>query len=475
MPEFIETEDSRVPGNDGLATIMRTSRALMSKSFPNALEAERIIVDIKTGYRPEIFSTLFPMMGATIPPGRSKPTYVTSGMSFIYEDGPKGQPSLMSDDGSRFTNFAPPVPQKFLEGAFNTKTGKDLAAYRSSIMRPLGATEAGRMVPVIEEIAEQCFDEAVITTHRRGEVNLSDIFNRISYLTIMKKTMSDMSERELDKFYKNYHAIDKALLGMPYTPGYWQARFARSSILRDVRGNIRNREKTRSYPQDALTYLLQMEEKRGIKGLAASAFPSMLLLQLAGHVTTGNWMEVFLIKMREEGLEAAVYDDLMRLDQISYDSLTNQSRVFQSLALEVVRVFPPACVTFRKVGEDVNYKGYDLEEGASMILDLYDALRDPAYFDEPYGFIWNRFLGNGKGSGFNFRTLPMGWGDGPHSCPGKFLSPIELATVMRFMLENYNVVIASEDLRLQPSLKSPTTVKAMGGLPARVYNRNPEF
>ena len=158
---------------------------------------------------------------------------------------------------------------------------------------------------------------------------------------------------------------------------------------------------------------------------------------LAGHETTATaltWACYLLSthpapqeRLAEEaqsvlGDRAPTMEDVPRL---SY-----ASAVFN----EALRLFPPVGVFGRRVLQSVSLGGYDIPQGATVLLSPYIIQRNSRYFENPHAFVPERWLNNAPPK---FSFFPFG--GGAKMCIGEPLARTEGVLILAEILRRFQL------------------------------------
>jgi cytochrome P450 len=188
---------------------------------------------------------------------------------------------------------------------------------------------------------------------------------------------------------------------------------------------------------DLLTAMLQAEDDGRLTDEEVRA--NALFLMTAGHETATNMLSNALLTL------------LRHRDEL--ESLRHDPTRIDAVVEEVLRFESPVQMTSRIAMEDLEIEGVVVPEGASLMLLLGAANRDPSVFDEPHRFDPGRAeLGH------------VAFGHGPHWCIGGSLAREEARVVIPMVLEQLpDLLLEAEDVRWQPTLN----FRGPQGLPVR--------
>jgi cytochrome P450 len=186
---------------------------------------------------------------------------------------------------------------------------------------------------------------------------------------------------------------------------------------------------------------------------------------IAGHETSAStltWACVLLAQNPEFQEELA--EEIQSFDaDTTKDTLS--SPLLIQFTLEVLRLFPAAWSFTRKCAEDIHTNGITLPKGATLILDLFNSHRDPAYFDSPDQFNPKRFTLKAS----EHPQYYMPFGAGPRMCIGNNLAIEENKIFIAELLRNYHV---SLDASYKHSIQGRTTLRPEFGVPIHLASRN---
>lgn len=183
-------------------------------------------------------------------------------------------------------------------------------------------------------------------------------------------------------------------------------------------------EKRENLGNDLISILIQAEEE-GLKISERELIPFCNLLLVAGNETTTNLLTnaVFTI-MENEGV---------------YEELRNDPSLIPSMVEEALRYRSPAQVLKRKVVQDTEIGGQQLQKGEIVVLWIGSANRDETKFEHA--------------STFDIRRKPnphIAFGHGIHFCLGAPLARLEATIAITELVKKYSSLSFPEEFTLDP-------------------------
>ncbi|KAI5410480.1 ent-kaurenoic acid oxidase 2 [Lathyrus oleraceus] len=188
---------------------------------------------------------------------------------------------------------------------------------------------------------------------------------------------------------------------------------------------------------DLMDGLMKIEDEEGDKLSDKEVIDNIVSLVAAGYISTSlisTWAiyllaknPIVLKKLREENMTftKGSPEDFITPKDVSNLKYTNK------IVEEVIRMANVAACIFRKVDTEVNYKGYKMPKGWTVILFLRYLHTDPENFKNPMYFNpdrWDEPLMSGTYQPF---------GGGPRLCPGNTLARIQLAILLHHLSIGY--------------------------------------
>jgi cytochrome P450 len=196
---------------------------------------------------------------------------------------------------------------------------------------------------------------------------------------------------------------------------------------------------------------------------------NMVTFLLAGHETTAKALTwtLYLLALFPEWQERAS-EEVSRVtggDAVNAEHV-KQLPLLETVFQEAMRLYPPAPTLMRRTRQRVKLGGYELGEGATIVIPIYVVHRHRSLWQDPLRFDPSRF--RPEASAKRHRSAYMPFGGGPRTCIGAAFSMMEgkamLATLIaqaRFELPpgEVPVPLARVTLRPKPGLKLNVTMR----------------
>ena len=136
------------------------------------------------------------------------------------------------------------------------------------------------------------------------------------------------------------------------------------------------------------------------------------------------------------------------------------------IALEAMRLYPPAYVIGREATVDCAIGGYAVPRGTTVLMPQWVVQRDPRFFEEPDKFRPERWLGESAKKILKFAYFPFG--GGPRLCVGNTFALMEMALVLATMAPRFRFTLdAGVDVKPLPAF----TLHPVPGIPAVIEPR----
>lgn len=253
------------------------------------------------------------------------------------------------------------------------------------------------------------------------------------------------------------------------TPGNIRIRRAVRRLDAILYGFIRQRRAQKADRGDLLSLLLAARDEEGGGMTDQQVRDEAMTLFLAGHETTAlvlSWAWYLLAQNPEaaEKLAAEARQVLGDRDP-TFDDISRLKHA-EMVALESMRLYPPAYVIGREALMDCAVGGYRVPRGTTTLMPQWVVQRDPRFFPDPERFRPERW---GEDA---IKTLPkfayFPFGGGPRLCIGNTFAMMELVLILAAIAQRFH-------FRLQAGAQVvpvPTfTLRPTPGIPAEIVAR----
>ncbi|MBI2375715.1 MAG: cytochrome P450 [Deltaproteobacteria bacterium] len=210
---------------------------------------------------------------------------------------------------------------------------------------------------------------------------------------------------------------------------------AHAEVCRIIEGVVEAGRARGPGGRDMLSQLLLLHDDEGSMS-TDELRDHLLTFFLAGHETTScalTWIFHLLgLHPRQRARVEAEADERGR-----------ERPYARAVALEALRLYPPAYALPRLAREPVSLGDRLIGPGAQVIACVYHCQRDGRWFDRPREFLPERFL---PGVPLRNPKAYLPFGAGPRACIGKHFALLELEVVIGRIAEELTLEAASLDL-----------------------------
>lgn len=237
-----------------------------------------------------------------------------------------------------------------------------------------------------------------------------------------------------------------------------------------VYGLIRDRRADGAQRQDLLDLLIHARDAdTGAAMTDRQIRDEVITLYVAGHETSANAL-AFACHLLMQHPEWA--DRLAAEAEQGYGGSTPDEQALGGLDLvrqvteETLRLYPPAHIIGREVGEPFDWKGDRLAKGSILLMSIYGLHRNPALWDDPHVFRPERFAAEHAAARSKFAWLPFG--AGPRLCIGARFALLEIPLILSALLRRFRL-LPLEGAAMQPA--GLLTLKPLPSVVARLEVR----
>jgi cytochrome P450 len=194
-----------------------------------------------------------------------------------------------------------------------------------------------------------------------------------------------------------------------------------------------------------------------------------MTLFLAGHETTAltlSWAWYLLAQHPEAERKLWAELDAVLAGRTPSVEDWPKLKFTEMIALESMRLYPPAYLVGREAIVDCEIGGYTVPRGTTMMMPQWVVQRDPRFFDEPDAFRPERWGQERIKSLPKFAYFPFG--GGPRVCIGQQFAMMELVLILATIAQKYR-------FRMQPGATvTPLaffTLRPATGIPGMIEPR----
>jgi cytochrome P450 len=270
-------------------------------------------------------------------------------------------------------------------------------------------------------------------------------------------------------FLQRFNSLMPLPMWIP-TPANLRARRAVKQLDAVLFRIIRERRESKADQGDLLSLLLHARDEDDGAGMSDQQLrDEAMTLVLAGHETTAlvlSWS--WYLMAQHPDAEHRLWAELDQVLAGRTPTVDDWPRLkfTEMIALEAMRLYPPAYVIGREAIADCVIGGYGVPRGTTVLMPQWVVQRDPRFFDEPERFRPERWGEERIKSRPKFAYFPFG--GGPRVCIGQQFAMMELVLILATIAQKFR-------FRLQPGAKvtpQPTfTLRPVPGIPGLIEAR----
>ena len=320
-------------------------------------------------------------------------------------------------------------------------------------------------LPLVDKICTEEF----ATIENNPSVDIQDFFNLVSF----KIVTSTIVGKEFQDHYhlKNHFKI--------VTESLTKMKFQQLSFLYAKENKLSNESKdaidktmykiiaekkiTRNFGTDALSMLIQIQEKENSNLTDADIRDQLVLLIFAGYETTAltmSWISYLLSKNVN-------HQNILRNEFKAIEAAGKQvtegphfSKI-DNVIKETMRLYPSGWAWTRIALEADVLRNHNVHAGEVIFISPYLTHRSANYWDDPLTFNPDRFEYEiTKGS-----FIPFGFG--PRTCIGMNLAMIEMRLMLKYLVVGFDLI----DCNHTPIIKPQMTLDVVNGIKVGIKKR----
>lgn len=352
----------------------------------------------------------------------------------------------------------------FVEPAFGKtlmiQDGQQHSTTRRLMMPAFHSAAIASYLETMEEIVQACLS----TWANLGEIVLIDALRKMTLLVGARLLLGVQADKEIDEIEQLYNAQLQASLSLlrvnlPFTT-FGKGQLARALLKHQLQAMItqRRRKQNLQSSHDALGLFLAAIDSEDNALSLNQIMDEIIHLVNASHFTTAGILSwaMFELAARADWRERL----LKELEQVVKGELNiehlRQLPQMNNFLKEIERLYPPTALIVRGVVKEIEYAGYRIEPGWTIIISQFVTHRLPEIYTNPEQFDPDRFaLGREEDKKVPFSLL--GFGGGAHVCIGREFALLEIKVFLATLLRHYRFSVTPEYSALAPVLVPPKT------------------
>lgn len=220
---------------------------------------------------------------------------------------------------------------------------------------------------------------------------------------------------------------------------------------------------------DLLSELLRARDEDGARMTMQQLRDEMMTMLLAGHDTTAlalSWTWMLLAKHPEIERRLHQEVDSMLCGRIPNACEVSDLVYTNQIIREAMRLYPPAWLITRRAVQAVEIDGYQIPQGANVLLSPWLTQRDERFYEKPDIFDPERWSNDRAKTLPKFAYFPFG--GGPRICIGSGFALMEAAILLASIAQRFRFeLIPNQELEPWPSI----TLRPRHGIQVRLIAR----
>uniref|UniRef100_A0A1B0CTA7 Cytochrome n=1 Tax=Lutzomyia longipalpis TaxID=7200 RepID=A0A1B0CTA7_LUTLO len=207
------------------------------------------------------------------------------------------------------------------------------------------------------------------------------------------------------------------------------------------------RRKSNITREDYLTYLLELQAKKGISELSMASHAISFFLD--GFITSSvvlsfTFYELAKSKRVQDKLRTEIRETIAKHGRITFE-IAQEMPYLEQVVSENLRLNPPLSFINKKCTETCELpltetKSATIEEGYGIILPVRSIQRDSRYYENPNDFIPERFAPEKGGTKvYKDKGCYMPFGDGPRICLGMRFAHTQMKAAIIAIVKDFEI------------------------------------
>ncbi|KAL9998920.1 putative abieta-7,13-dien-18-ol hydroxylase [Helianthus debilis subsp. tardiflorus] len=372
--------------------------------------------------------------------------------------GPTANKFIYTCDGNLLSNTQPPSLSRIF-GSRNILelSGNDHKRVRAAIGSFLKVEVLKQYVAKVDEEIRHH-----LQTHWHGkhEVQVQPLMKTLTFNMICSLLFGiergSQREKILPLFRYMMVGVLSIPINLPFTK-YNRAIMARKKLvpmilhlIHEKRDALKKQTKQGDPHKDLITSLLSIRDDDGSKMMSEEEIiDNTISVMLAGHDTTSVLLTFFVRLLANN---KSIYSTIFREHQeISSNKASKEALTWEDLtkmkytwrvATEILRIYPPASLNFRRTKKDIEYGGFIIPKGWQVMIAMSMTHMDDSLFQNPTMFDPTRFEKH-VASPPPFSYVPFG--GGPRMCPGNEFVKMETLALIHRLVTTFSWELLKKD------------------------------
>ncbi|XP_062030590.1 cytochrome P450 87A3-like [Rosa rugosa] len=331
---------------------------------------------------------------------------------------------------------------------------------KSMMLNLIGPESLKNMLPEIEQSTRTRLEQWSC----QDTTELKEATSEMVFALTAKILISYDSSKSSDNLRTSFDAFARGMFSLPLPiPGtaFHKCLQGRKRVMRTLKYMLQERRAmSREQPIDFFDHVLEELKKEGTVLTEEISFDLMFLLLFASFDTTSTAMTLLvkfvsdhplvlkqllqehemIVKQRENANSGLTWEE--------YKSMTFTLQVIN----ETVRLTNHVPGMFRKAIKEVQFKGYTIPEGWSVMVCPQVQHLNPEKYEDPMAFNPWRWEGKESGASKDF----MAFGGGLRSCVGAAFGKVQMAVFLHCFVTKYRwEVIKGGNIFRNPWIQFP--------------------
>ncbi|KAJ0692277.1 putative abieta-7,13-dien-18-ol hydroxylase [Helianthus annuus] len=221
-------------------------------------------------------------------------------------------------------------------------------------------------------------------------------------------------------------------------------------LIHEKRDALKEQTKQGDPHKDLITSLLSIRDDDGSKMMSEEEIiDNTITVMIAGHDTTSVLLTFFVRLLANN---KSIYSTIFREHQeISSNKASEEALTWEDLtkmkytwrvATEILRIYPPASLNFRRTKQDIEYGGFIIPKGWQVLIAMSMTHMDDSLFQNPTMFDPTRFEKHVP-SPPPFSYVPFG--GGRRMCPGNEFVKTETLVLIHRLVTTFTWELLKKD------------------------------